>query len=344
MHVFLMNSSDAKVPLLSETSDYSSGTDLELQSMQPTSSPQTDSSPFTFDFDEPSFSHSIENINNPTSSSPRRMSLSSSSSSYSSTSPCSSISNLSSLSSSSELQTNFNNQNRLSNKKISSINNNNNTINKSTDLIICHCDKENFSNRKRNRFNSYPTRRYTTLNYCENCQSKRLKYNLRAKYYSNRQQKHRFNNRNDDTSLTAPVRFSVDLTGLNVNFSVDYHDNIKCTCSTTVIANTNRCKCLSTNYWPSYFMMNSFNEYTNNDLYYVDTDNTHNSWIQQTNPIFNYPDSYFTKLNHDNNVSSIYFDDNSIIEAVEHFPSYYLRCMIPAIEIECERTKMKRKK
>ncbi|CAF3061908.1 unnamed protein product, partial [Rotaria socialis] len=322
-----LTSSDAKVPLLSETSDYSSGTDLELQSMQSILSPQADSSPITFDFDESSLSYSIENINNPTSSSsPRRISLSSSSSLSSSTSPCSSISNLSSLSSSSELQTNFNNQTRLSNKKILSINNNtNNTISASPDLIICHCDKENFSNRKRNRFNSYPIRRYTPLNHCENCQSKRIKYNSRAKYYSNRQQKHRFNNRYYDTSLPAPVRFSVDLTGLNVNISVDYHNNIKCTCSTTVIPNTNRCKCSSMNYWPSYSMMDSFNQYTSNDLYYVDADNINNLWIEQTNLIFNYPDSYFTKLNHDNNVSSIYFDDNSIVEAVEHFPSYYLR-------------------
>ncbi|CAF4968313.1 unnamed protein product, partial [Rotaria socialis] len=80
-------------PLLSETSDYSSGTDLELQSMQSILSPQADSSPITFDFDELSLSYSIENINNPTSSSsPRRISLSSSSSLSSSTSPCSSIS------------------------------------------------------------------------------------------------------------------------------------------------------------------------------------------------------------------------------------------------------------
>ena len=80
-------------------------------------------------------------------------------------------------------------------------------------------------------------------------------------------------------------------------------------------------------------MMNSSNEY-NNDLYYIDTNN--NSWIQQTMPgLINYYDSYLTKLN-ENNISSIYFDDNSIIDTSEHSPSYYLRCMTPSIERERE--------
>jgi hypothetical protein len=324
------------MPLLSETSDYGSGTDPELQSIQHIS-PQTDSSPLKFDFDEPSFSYLIDDPNNNLSPI-RRTSLSSSSSSSSSstsTSPSSSISNLSSLSSSSEVPANFKNQNRLSNKKFLSLNNNNNTSN---DLIICHCEKENLSNRKRNRFNSYPNRRYTTINYCENCQIKRSKLNSRSKYYSNRQQKQRSNNRYYDQTLT-PIKFSIDLTGFNINYTIEYHDNIKCTCSTTLLpyynSSINHCKCFSLNDWSLFLMMNSLNDY------YIDTNNT--LWFQQqsNSSLFNYYDLYLTKSNdnnnnNNNNLSLIYFDDNSIVDINEHLPSYYFRCMTPSIDIECE--------
>jgi len=326
------------MPLLSETSDYGSGTDPELQSIQHIS-PQTDSSPLKFDFDEPSFSYLIDDPNNNLSSI-RRTSLSSSSSSSSSTStsPSSSISNLSSLSSSSEIPANFKNQNRLSNKKFLSLNNNNN--NTSNELIVCHCgEKENLSNRKRNRFNSYPIRRYTTINYCENCQIKRSKLNSRSKYYSNRQQKQRSNNRYYDQTLT-PIKFSIDLTGLNINYTIEYHDNIKCTCSTTLLpyynSSINHCKCFSLNDWSLFLMMNSLNDY------YIDTNNT--LWFQQqsNSSLFNYYDLYLTKSNdnnnnnNNNNLSLIYFDDNSIVNINEHLPSYYFRCMTSSIDIECE--------
>jgi hypothetical protein len=69
-------------------------------------------------------------------------------------------------------------------------------------------------------------------------------------------------------------------------------------------------------------------------LYYIDINN--NSWIQQTIPtLFNYYDFYVTKSN-DENISSIYFDDNSIIDTNEQLPSYYLRCITPSIERERE--------
>lgn len=327
--------SETKIPLLSETSDYGSGTDPELQSAKQIS-PQTDSSPVVFDFDESTFSYSNDDTTNHSSQTRRIYLTSSSSSSASSsslTSPSSSISNLSSLSSSSEHQTNFNNQNRLTNKKLLSINNNNNN-NTSNELLICHCEKENSSNRKRNRINSYHIRRYTTINYCENCQIKRTKLNSRSRCFSNRQQKHRSNTRYYDQTLSS-TKFSVDLTGLNINYSIEYHDNIKCTCPSPLISyynpSLNRCKCISINDWPIFLMMNSLNEY-NSDLYYID-----NSWFQpQTNPsLFNYYDFYLTKLN-ENNLSSIYFDDNTILNINEHLPSYHLRCMTPPIEIECE--------
>ncbi len=310
-----------------------------MQSIQHIS-PQTDSSPLTFDFDEPSFSYSIDDINNQASQI-RRISLSSlsssSSPSSSSTSPSSSISNLSSLSSSSELQTNFNNQNRLSNKKLLSLNNNNNNNNTtSNELILCHCEKENSSNRKRNRFNSYPMRRYTTINYCENCQIKRTKFNSRSKYYSNRQQKQRSNNNRSYDQTQTSIKFTVDLTGLNIDYTIEYHDNIKCPYPTTLVpyynSPINCCKCIAINDWSLFLMMNSFNEF-----YYPDTNN--NSWFQETNSsLLNYYDLYLTKSD-DNNLSSISFDDNSIINTNEHLPYYYLRCMTPSIEIECEEKK-----
>lgn len=348
MKFCFINFSDVKMPLLSETSDYSSGTDLEFQSTKPNISPLTDSSPFTFDCDEPSFSFSIEDINNPISSSIRRISSSfssSSSSSSSATSPSSSMSNLSSLSSSSECQTNFNNQNCLSNKKILSVNHNNNNNNDaSNDVITCHCEKSNLSNRKRNRFNSYPIRRLTTTDYCENCQLKRMKHNTRTKHYSSRQQKQRSNNNNNNyyryyDPESIPVKFSIDLTGLDISYTIEYHDCISCTCSTASKPYSSRCKCSSANDWSSYSITNSFDESNNNEFsYYIDP-NSHNLWIEQTSPIFNYHDLYFTKLNHTNNLSSIYFDDNSIIEAVQTIPSYYVRYMLPSIQIECERNK-----
>jgi hypothetical protein len=87
------------------------------------------------------------------------------------------------------------------------------------------------------------------------------------------------------------------------------------------------------NDWTSFSMINSLNEY-NNEFYHIDTNN--NSWIPQTiPPSFNYYDFYLMKSN-DDNISSIYFDDNSIIDSNQHIPSYYLRCMTPSIERECE--------
>jgi hypothetical protein len=329
----LLNFSDTKVPLLSETSDYGSGTDPEQQSIQHTS-PQIDSPPFTFDVAERSFSYT--NTDDYCTSQIRRASSSSSSSS-SSTSPSSSNSNLSYSSSSSEVQTKVNNQNRLSTKKLLSINsNNNNNNNTSTDTVLCYCEKENLSNRKRNRLNGHSLRRLSTINYCENCQAKRAKQNLRSKYSSNRQQrKQRVNNRYYDPLTSTPVKFTVDLTGLNVDYTIEYHHNKKCTSPTTLLPCYNSfCKCSSMNDWSSFVMMNSLNDHTN-EFYYIDKYN--NSWIQQTIPtLINYYDLYLTKMNADN-ISTIYFDDHSINnDTNESIPSYHLRYITPAIERECE--------
>ena len=270
--IFFYLSSDAIIPSLSETSDYGSGTDLEFQSIQHFS-PQPTSSPFVFDF-EATTNHSSQ---------PRRISMSSSSSSSSSTStsPSSSMSNLSSLSSSSELPTN-----RLLNKKFPLLMNNNNNNNNiyhqttmtttlSNEPSACQCEKENnLSNRKRNRFNSYPMRRLTTTNFCENCQLKRNKSNYRSKYPSNRSSKQRSNHRPTPHEQTSfPTKFSVDLTGLSINYTIEYHDNLKCTCLNNYSTYPNhRCKCLPMNDWSLFYMMNSVSDY-NHDWYYVDTNN-----------------------------------------------------------------------
>lgn len=316
------------IPSLSETSDYGSGTDLEFQSIQHFS-PQATSSPFVFDF-EPTTNHSSQ---------PRRISLSSSSSSSSSTStsPSSSMSNLSSLSSSSELPIN-----RSSIKKYPLLmnNNNNHHTNISNESSSCQCEKENnLSNRRRNRFNSYPMRRLATANFCENCQLKRNKSNYRSKYSSNRSSKQRSNPRSQSDQNSSSVKFSVDLTGLNINYTIEYHDNLKCKCLTTTNYTTypNRCKCSPANDWSLVFMMNSISDY-NHDWYYLDTNN--NSWYSPMidSSLFNYNDFYLTRTDHPriNNLSAIYFDEQTIFESNEHLPAYYLRCTTPAIEFERE--------
>jgi hypothetical protein len=140
------------------------------------------------------------------------------------------------------------------------------------------------------------------------------------------------------------MKFSVDLTGQNIDYTIEYHDNLKCTCPTSFIPYYNssltRCKCSSMNDWPLFFMMNSLNEY-NHDLYYFDANN--NYWFSQPNlPLYNYNDLYFTKtIDHrNNNLASIYFDDHTIVDTNEHLPTYYLRCTTPSIEIECEENRI----
>ena len=305
-----------------ETSDYSSGTDLELQSIQHLS-PQTNSS-FTFNIDEPGHSYS----NDYQASSIRRVSLSSSlSSSSSSTSPSSSISNLSSLSSSSEHQTDLNNQ---SIKKFLSINNKNTSDN----MLVCHMEKDNISSyRKRHRLNSYLIRR---MDYCENCYTtKRTKLNFRSKY---RQLKHYFSSRHYDLIL-KPIKFTVDLTGLNINYTIEYHNNRTCTCSTTIVPDNNSyinyCKYSLTNDCSSYTLMNLFNS----EFYYIDANNhNHNSWFQRTNSILDH--FYLTKLNY----SWIYFNENSTNNENENSPVSNLRCMPSSIENECETIKKEKQK
>lgn len=224
------------------------------------------------------------------------------------------------------------------------MNNNNNhqyynQTNPSNESNTCQCEKENLSNRKRNRLNSYPMRRFPATNFCENCQIKRNKYNYRSKYSSNRSSKQRSNNRSHDpTSIST--KFSVDLTGLNISYTIEYHDNLKCTCSSSTsmtypTSSHNRCKCSSMNDWPLFVMMNSINDY-NRDWYYYDTNN-HN-WFTPMfdSSIYNYNDFYLTRNDHPrmNNSSVIYFDEQTIFEGDEHSPAYYLRCITPTIEFE----------
>lgn len=226
------------------------------------------------------------------------------------------------------------------------MNNNNhphhNNPNPSNESNVCQCEKENLSNRKRNRLNSYPMRRFPTTNFCENCQIKRNKYNYRSKYSSNRSSKQRSNNRSHDPTSTS-TKFSVDLTGLNISYTIEYHDNLKCTCPSTSVTHPtsshNRCKCLSMNDWPLFVMMNSISDY-NRDWYYYDTNN--NAWFTPMidSSIFNYNDVYLTRTDHPrmNNSSVIYFDEQTIFEGDEHSPAYYLRCTTPPIEFERKKT------
>jgi hypothetical protein len=85
------------------------------------------------------------------------------------------------------------------------INNNYSSSSDSNDIIYCYCEKENLSYRKRHR-------RYYKKSSYENCQTKRIKTYSRTK---NRQQ--RFN--------TSLIKFSIDLTGQNIDYTIEYHHN-----------------------------------------------------------------------------------------------------------------------
>ena len=65
-------------------------------------------------------------------------------------------------------------------------------------FLFYYPDKENHSNRKRSR-------RYHKTSICENSQSKRMKTSNRKQYF---------------------IRFSVDLTGQNINYTIEYHHKI----------------------------------------------------------------------------------------------------------------------
>jgi hypothetical protein len=73
----------------------------------------------------------------------------------------------------------------------------------SNNLILCSCKKETYSNRKRYRY-------YFKKTAHDNCQTKRIKTNSRSKNL-----KQRFNN--------SSVKFSIDLTGQNINYTIEYH-------------------------------------------------------------------------------------------------------------------------
>ncbi|CAF3473689.1 unnamed protein product [Rotaria socialis] len=112
----------------------------------------------------------------------------------------------------------FNNDNQSS-FSFSIINNNNNRRSKSSSSssssslssyesnhkIICSCGKENFQTRKRYK-------RYMRKTSYESYQTKRIKTNYRSKY-----RKQNFNN--------SLIKFSIDLTGQNINYTIEYHHN-----------------------------------------------------------------------------------------------------------------------
>lgn len=68
----------------------------------------------------------------------------------------------------------------------------------SDNLIFYYYEKENFSNRKRFR------RSYKKSSY-ENSQTKRMKISNRKQYF---------------------IKFSIDLTGQNINYTIEYHQKI----------------------------------------------------------------------------------------------------------------------
>jgi hypothetical protein len=332
-------SSDTKLPFLSETSDYGSGTDPDQQSVSYQSTNKYSSS-FTFDFDEPTIGYtSSDHQHCSYTSLPRHKSLSSgsSSSSSSSSSPSSSISNLSSLSSSSEFQRHFQHRHRLTTKKVFSINNNYTT----NPVIICSCNKDNYTLRKRNRPITFNTlRRTNVMPYCENCQTKRTRLTQsRTKYSGNRQQrKQRFSSRYLDLSKQA-THFTVDLTGLNIHFTVDYHENI---------SSSYDYLCSSNDDWNSSYMFDSIDN-QHDEFYYVN--GNHPAWISPAILYDDY-DFYFTKHNNDQ-LSSVSFARHHHHHHHHHHhrdrnrrpldetndssrSSYYLRCMTPVIERECE--------
>ena len=340
------------MPLLSETSDYGSGTDPEQQSVQHVSPPIATSS-FKFDLDETSYSYSVDE-HHP--SSLRRTSLysSSSSSSSSPTSPSSSISNLSSLSSSSELQRSFHQQTRLTSKKLFSINNNNttspSTAHPSNEMNTCYCDKENLPARKRNRPTTYVSRRSITPNHCESCQLKRTKVNsTRPKYFFNRQHPTRKACCYSPYTDLSSTRFTVDLTGLNIDYTVEYHDSNKCTYPTAVLpyyhtcSTINRCRCSSSFDWggPSCTSAPVYNPSDNYhpEFYYPNVNAS--SWISAplvpvASTLFNYHDFYWTRFPNDH-LSSIYFDDHLLRNMDQSQALHHLRHVPPVIERECEK-------
>jgi len=180
--------------------------------------------------------------------------------------------------------------------KILSINNNNNMT--TNEFVSCTCEKDNISNRKRNRINSYPLRRYTTVNFCENCQIKRTKMNSRSKYILNRQVKQRLNIRPNEST-----KFSVDLTGLNICCTIEYHT--KCT--------NNCCKCSTMN--DELITNNNISEYSNDSFYYFDSSNLWYSY-----------DFYFNKTN-ENHYPAIYFNTDTHNHYSFMNNSDYFRCM-----------------
>ena len=346
------------MPFLSETSDYGSGTDPDQQSVQQVS-PQADCSPFKFDLDETSYAYSTDE-HHP--SSVRRTSLGSSSSSSSSspTSPSSSISNLSSLSSSSEQQRSFHHLTRLTSKKLFSINNNNTTApstsHASKEMNTCYCDKENLPARKRNRPTTYVSRRSITQNHCDSCQLKRTKVTTaRPKYVFNRQpplRKARCYPTFDDLSST---RFAVDLTGLNIDYTIEYHASNKCTYSIPApvaavlpyyptCSTINRCRCpppydWGSSPWTSAPMYNTSNSY--HPEYYYPNANA-NPWISSpplpaASTLLNYHDFYWTKFPNEH-LSSIHFDDQLLRDVEDPQALPYHRHTMPVIEREREKT------
>ncbi|CAF1467078.1 unnamed protein product [Rotaria sp. Silwood1] len=75
----------------------------------------------------------------------------------------------------------------------------------SNHIILCSCEKENLNNRKRYR-------RYLKKTSYDNYQTKRIKINYRKKNFK----------QNINNSL---IKFSIDLTGQNINYTIEYHHN-----------------------------------------------------------------------------------------------------------------------
>lgn len=351
--------SESQIPSLSETSDYGSGTDPEQQSIRNYSSEMNSSSLIlNMDYENDSCLrdfHSDCGNNNHHSIPLRRTSLSSasstssSSSSSSPTSPSSSISNLSSISSSSESQRTFHHQHRLTSKKLSSINvNNTNLDGSSNNDIQCSCDKENLPIRKRNRLPNGNNRR--PISFCENCQLKRAKgTSIRSKQTSNRQtngssaRKETFPIRFND-QLTTLTKFSVDLTGLNINYTVEYHELNRSTGSTSIpslfstVTSNYSCKYPSLQDWNPSISSYVYNTPTNYHHEYSYFDDGASPWIPvMPNPIlFTYYDLYLTRFVTEY-LSETYFGDLQTPSMSPSMFPQHVYYVTPVVERECKK-------
>lgn len=309
-HFFLLkSSSEIFVPSISETSDYSSGTDPEqsIRNLSP-----EEKAKFSFELDLISTEFQSTSF--------RRNSISSCSSS--------SMSNLSSISSGSNSRRTF--STRLNNKR-TSMNNNSNVTFSSTDRnekSVCFCDKENLPARKKFR--------RTATNLCSNCQSKRWKNSTnrsnRTKFVATTKRFH--------SPTNSSIEFSIDLTGLKIDLSIEYHDPNRFQLSTPNFSphfaynypNYSFCKCSTLNDWNSNLILNAF---TVNPTFLYDcfySDGVSPIWLPSIvpNPNFYVLNELVAQRFQNEQISNCFFDERLPPTINNHFCFF-----TPPLERDC---------